>query len=128
MVRIEINNKSPLPIYSQIADQFVHLVATGLLKSGERVPTIRELAVQLEINPNTVAKAYLELQNMGLLDTRQGTGTFIKDTCRILSSPEKEISLNQLTQKFLDDVLRLGYTKEEVLKSVKNMIINLKGE
>ncbi len=119
---IQIENKSPVPIYSQITDQFKHLIATGKLLPGDRVPTIRELAVQLEINPNTVAKAYLEMQNLGILETKQGTGTFVKYFEDKIPTLEKEGHLNILSKKFLDEALRLGYSKADILKSIKNIL------
>jgi GntR family transcriptional regulator len=119
MLTMEINNKSPVPIYSQIVEQFKHMTASGKLKTGERVPTIRELAVQLEINPNTVAKAYLELQNIDLLETKQGIGTFVKEALKVTRPDQREEKLNSLIRSQLVDVLRLGYSKDEILKTIK---------
>ena len=119
MLNMEINNKSPVPIYSQIVEQFKHLTANGIIKSGEKVLTIRELAVQLEINPNTVAKAYQELQNIGLLETRQGIGTFVKEVTPSSPPNQMEENLKTLIRSQLVEVLRLGYSKEDILKTIK---------
>jgi GntR family transcriptional regulator len=124
MIKFEINNKSPVPLYSQIIDQYKHMIATGILKNGEKVPTIRELAVTLEINPNTVAKAYLELQNMGILDTKQGVGTFVNETTAAGQPAIKEENLQTLVRKLLDDIINLGYTKEEITRIIKKELLN----
>ncbi len=67
------------PIYAQIVEQIKHQVATGKLRPGEQLPTIRQLAVELRINPSTVARAYTELEHAGVLDTQQGRGTYIAE-------------------------------------------------
>jgi len=123
MIKFEINNKSPVPIYSQIVDQYKHMSATGKLKAGDRVPTIRELAVQLEVNPNTVAKAYLELQNLGLLDTKQGIGTFVSENQAAENDKLKDENLQSLIGKYLVDLINLGYTKEEISKATKKELL-----
>jgi len=78
-MEIRLDMESPEPIYLQIMDSIKHLVATGELKPGEQLPTVRQLATDLRINPNTVARAYLELDREGVISTQQGRGTFVSE-------------------------------------------------
>ena len=77
MIQFSLDPKSGTPFYRQIVDQIRHGIATGQLKTGEQLPTVRALAVQLSVNPNTISKVYRELEIQEILQTQQGTGTFI---------------------------------------------------
>jgi GntR family transcriptional regulator len=121
-MKIAINNKSSVPIYYQIYDQLKHLIAIGEINEGQKVPTIRELAVELEINPNTVAKAYYELQHENILDTVQGVGTYVKGAKGILKPREREEKLFEITRKYLDEVFRYSFTTEEILTIISNSL------
>src|SRR6266404_9491158 len=77
MIAFQLNPKSGVPIYRQIQDQIRYGIASGLLGPGEQLPTVRSLAVELSVNPNTVIKAYSELERAGILTTEQGSGTFV---------------------------------------------------
>src|SRR5215471_9480806 len=83
--RFRLDLASGVPVYRQIIDQVRGGVASGSLKAGDQLPTVRQLSVDLEVNPNTVLRAYRELELGGLLETHQGTGTFISD-----KKPEKK--------------------------------------
>src|SRR5881397_2037009 len=87
---------SGVPVYRQIIDQVVGGIAAGTLVGGDQLPTIRQLAVDLSINPNTVIRAYRELEIRGILETQQGTGTFISNQKMRLDEAERQRSLNQL--------------------------------
>src|SRR5512144_1504317 len=76
---LKLNPRSGVPVYRQLIDQVQAGIASGNLASGEQIPTVRQVAVDLEINPNTVLRAYRELEIRGVLDTQQGTGTFISE-------------------------------------------------
>jgi GntR family transcriptional regulator len=121
-MKIKIDSKSSVPIYYQIYDQIKHLVAIGDLKEGQKVPTIRELAVDLEINPNTVAKSYLELQHENVLDTIQGVGTFVKGTKNLLKPNERENKILEITRKYLDDLIHFGFSKDEIMKTINSSL------
>ena len=82
MITFALDPKSGVPIYRQIQDQIRYGIASGLLEAGEQLPTVRALAVELSVNPNTVIKAYSELEREGMLTTEQGTGTFVAHTCQ----------------------------------------------
>jgi len=76
-MELHLDPSSSQPIYVQLVEQVKHLVATGRLKPGDQLPTVRQLAVDLRINPNTVARAYAELASHGIISTQQGRGTYI---------------------------------------------------
>jgi len=79
MVEFKLDLKSGVPFHRQIVDQIRYGIASDRLMPGEQLPTVRELAVHLQVNPNTVRKAYSELEILGILNTQQGTGTFVSD-------------------------------------------------
>jgi GntR family transcriptional regulator len=114
-MNIKIDNKSSVAIYYQIYEQIKHQAAIGEIKIDEKIPTIRELAVKLRVNANTVAKAYTELQREDIIDTIQGVGTFIKGNKQVLKPREREDKLRELAEKFLDEALRFGFTREELI-------------
>ena len=78
MINFKLDKQSYVPFYRQLVDIILSSIAAGTILPGERLPTIRDLAVKLEVNPNTVVKAYSQLQLLGFLDTQQGTGVFVR--------------------------------------------------
>ena len=78
MIRFTLDKKSPVPFYRQIVDMVLAGVSSGAIAPGDQMPTIREFAVDLEVNPNTIVKAYSHLEILGVLDTQQGSGVFVK--------------------------------------------------
>ncbi|MFQ6000421.1 MAG: GntR family transcriptional regulator [Anaerolineae bacterium] len=114
-MQIQVDYESGVPIYAQIIEQIKHLVATGRLKPGAQLPTIRQLAVDLRVNPNTVVHAYHELDSQGVISTQQGRGTFIAarpDEGR-LAEMRKE-RLRTIMASALLEALSLGYKAEEI--------------
>lgn len=112
---IRISAESRIPIYTQIVDRVRHLVATGKLKPGEQLPTIRQLAVDLRVDPNTVARAYAILDAEGVISTQQGRGTFIvehPDEERLASFRAEQ--LRQMLSQVIMETLSLGYAPEDV--------------
>src|SRR5580704_12792239 len=103
--RLRLDSHSGVPVYRQIIDQVRGGIASGSLTLGDQLPTVRQLAVDLAINPNTVARAYRELELGGLLDTHQGTGSFI--SAQRVRGGEVERS-RQLAQIVRDCVARAG--------------------
>ena len=94
--RFSIDLHSGVPVYRQLIDQVRGGIASGTLNPGDQLPTVRQLAVDLAINPNTVMRAYRELELGGLLETHQGTGTFIANKKLEKDSPERERQLGQM--------------------------------
>src|SRR5246500_741969 len=94
--RFLLDLHSGVPAYRQIIDQVRGALASGALVAGDQLPTVRQLAVDLAINPNTVARAYRELELGGLLETHQGTGSFIANKKLQKNSAERERQLSQM--------------------------------
>lgn len=100
-----LNPSSGVPVYRQVIDQVLSGLATGALSSGEQLPTVRQLAVDLAINPNTVIRAYRELELRGILETQQGSGTFISNTA---TGRDSQASAQHLQQIADEAVARAG--------------------
>ncbi len=109
-----ISTGSPTPIYRQLVDQVRHSVAVRSQQPGDPLPSVRALAEQLVINPNTVAKAYAELVRDGLVEARQGRGYFIGDRRQIYSKTERTRRLDQALDTFLSEALVLNFAPDEL--------------
>ena len=114
--------RSGVPVYRQLIDQVRSGVASGSLTSGDQLPTVRQLAVDLAINPNTVMRAYRELELGGLLETHQGTGTFISEKKVEMKSAERERQLGQLAGEFAARAGAAGFTLEEVIDRLRDLL------
>ena len=121
MIDFKLDPKSGVPFYRQIIDQIRFGIAAGYLKVGEQLPTVRALAVELKVNLNTVTKAYKELEIKNILETQQGTGTFIGSQKVELDPKEKKNKLKSICQEFLSIALSYGFTLEEVIQELKNV-------
>ncbi len=112
---IQIEPGSPVPIYLQIIQGIKHQVATGALRPGEQLPTVRELAATLRINPNTVARAYDQLDADQVITTQQGRGTYVREhPDHAHLSYVRQEQLRTLAESTVGQALSLGYTEEEV--------------
>ena len=111
---IQIATGDTRPIVRQIVDAVRMQIATGELQAGDQLPSVRGLAQQLTINPNTVAKAYAELTTEGWVDSRQGLGLFVAPQRQRLSDAERERRFDEAVQRFVNDVVPLNATIEEV--------------
>ena len=112
---------SGVPVYRQIIDQVMTGIAAGTLSTGDQLPTVRQLAVDLEINPNTVVRAYKELEIRGLIDTHHGTGTFIGTNKVKRNEVEHQRQLNQLVSEFTARAGAAGFTVDELLEQLKEL-------
>src|SRR6204780_2595037 len=101
---------SGVPGYRQLIDKVLGAIATGMLRTGDQLPTVRLVAVDLAINPNTVSRAYREMEIRGILDTQQGTGTFISDRQLAPSKEERDRQLAQLVGEFVSRAGSAGLT------------------
>jgi GntR family transcriptional regulator len=120
MITFKLDPKSGVPVYRQIQDLIRYGIASGLLCSGEQLPTVRALAVELSVNPNTVIKAYSELEREGILTTEQGSGTFVAaQPPTLLSEENRQAKLESLCLEFLGQVARYGFSSEDVLRTVQ---------
>src|ERR1700733_8694105 len=112
---------SGVPVYRQLMDQVQAAIASGALAIGAQLPTVRQVAVDLAINPNTVMRAYREMEIRGLLDTEQGTGTFIADRKVEYSKGERNRQLGQLVGEFVSRAGAAGFTLKQLMKVLRDM-------
>jgi GntR family transcriptional regulator len=113
---------SGVPVYRQVIDQVHSGVASGSLRAGDQLPTVRQLAVDLAINPNTVMRAYRELELGGLLETHQGTGTFISDKKLEKKSAERERQLTQMAGEFAARAGAAGFALEDLIDRLRDLL------
>jgi len=118
-----IDSSDPTPIYAQLERGIRAAIAAGQLKSGDRLPTVRQLAVDLRVNANTVAKVYAELEHAGVLATQRGVGTFVRDSVQELagraSRVEREKTLKALADRLLAEAYAIGLTIDEVIRHLE---------
>jgi GntR family transcriptional regulator len=122
-MQIEVDLTSKIPIYVQIIDQIKHMIATGELKPDDQLPTVRQLATDLRVNFNTIARAYRMLDEEGLISTQHGRGTFILPIpTEINGEALRRQDLEWLTRHYLNEVSQLGYAPKEVNQVLKEYI------
>jgi GntR family transcriptional regulator len=109
---------SGVPAYRQIIDQIMGGIAAGSIAAGDQLPTVRQVAVDLSINPNTVVRAYRELEIRGVLETQQGTGTFISYKKVEQGGIERQNRLNRLVSEFVARAGAAGFTVEELMEQL----------
>ena len=119
MIDFKLDPKSGVPFYRQIIDQIRYGVAAGSLNVGEQLPTVRALAVDLKVNLNTVSKAYRELEIQNILETQQGTGTFIGSIQVQLSDGERQAKLASICTEFLSIAASYGFNIENMIDELK---------
>jgi GntR family transcriptional regulator len=119
-----VDAADPTPIYAQLERAIRAEIAAGRLAAGSQLPTVRQLAVDLRINANTVAKVYSELERAGVLSTQRGVGTFVRESAEMHSAKpsarERERVLNQLTDKILADAHAFGVTMDEIIRHLES--------
>src|SRR3954451_7770546 len=120
--QLSLDARSGVPVYRQIIDQVQGGMASGSLVAGDQLPTVRQLAVDLAINPNTVMRAYRELELGGLLETHQGTGTFISNRKPEKKTAERERQLGQMAGEFAARVGAAGFTLEELIDRLREFL------
>jgi GntR family transcriptional regulator len=119
-MQFTIDSQSGVPFYRQIIDQIQFAIADGRLSCGGRLPTVRQLAVDLKINPNTVARAYQELEIKGVVNTQMGTGTFIGDEKVRIPELERRRMLDQICTELLSRASAYGFTLDEVREALRD--------
>ncbi len=116
-----LDAKSGVPFYKQIILQVEMDIADGRLEKGAQLPTVRSLAVDLSINPNTVARAYAEMEIRNIVVTQQGSGTFISDKKVSIDAIERERILSQISKEFLTKAASYGFSLEEILQNISDL-------
>ena len=120
---LQIDFRSGLPIYTQIVNQVQSQIATGILKPGDQLPTVRALAEELRVNFNTVARAYRILDEARIISTQQGRGTYITEIPPPnVSEKLRRETLEALTKKFISEATRLDFSKSEIRQMVSDQI------
>lgn len=119
----KLDLKSRVPIYIQLVEQAKEHVASGRLRPGDKLPTVRQVAVDLMINPNTVSRAYLELEHNGIIETQRGVGAFVSSKIGAdFSRTETRRQTQKLIGGFLRDMMELGHSPEDILAEVKKVL------
>ena len=116
---ITINVADGVPIYRQIVNQVKYLAASGLIKAGEELPPIRTLALQLKVTPNTIVKAYGELESSGVVHKRHGSGTFVSEGRPKLALGERRRVIEQRIDALLAEAHQLNFTADDILRMVR---------
>ena len=119
MIKFVLDPKGGMPFYRQIIDQIKFGIASGSLKMGEQLPTVRALAVELKINLNTVTKAYKELEIQSILETQQGTGTFIGKTDIKISKQERSKKLESICNEFTTIAFSYGFSTDDIINELQ---------
>ncbi len=118
-MEIRLDLKSGVPFYRQIIEQIKFAMARGDLDPGDRLPTVRQLAVDLSVNPNTVVRAYRELEIEGVLETQQGTGTFLSHQPPTIDRIERQRMLDQILTDLLARASSYGFSLDDVLEGLR---------
>jgi GntR family transcriptional regulator len=125
---LKVNSSSGLPVYLQIEGQIKHRVAAGALKPGDLLPSVRALAAELGINPNTVARAYQELESEGVIRTVPGGGTFVADGVPRLLKSERLRRLGPLAAQLVVEAIHLRLSEDEIVEMVQEEFKKLGGK
>lgn len=114
---LKINTGSAVPVYEQLKRQIRLGIVSGKYPADHRMPSIRQLATQLTINPNTIAKVYRQLESDGFLISRSGSGFFVKLEKEHLSKTRKKL-LTEMTEEFISSAIEFGFTPEELINTL----------
>lgn len=126
-MQIRVSSSDGAPIYLQIVNQVKYLVASGRLAPGEQLPPVRKLAEQLLVNPNTVARAYRELETTGVIVTRRGSGVFVSDSGSPLARREQNRILNERIDILLTEARQMNVDMEVLIRLVRQRGRQMKG-
>ncbi len=127
-MQVRISDQDGVPIYVQLINQIKYLVCSGRLQTGEQLPPVRKLAEQLLINPNTVARAYRELESAGLVTSRQGSGVFVAEGISPLARREQDRILQARIDTLLTEARQLGVDVEALIRLVRQREGSLRHE
>jgi len=118
VVNFSLDPSNAVPIYRQIIQQIEYAILSGRMKPGDRLPTIRSLSVDLKTNPNTIAKAYSELEIRGILVTQVGSGTYISDKKPVLDDDSLNKKIREVLGRFIQEMHDLGVEKRELVSLI----------
>jgi transcriptional regulator, GntR family len=118
---IQVDVRSRVPIYEQIINSIKQMSISGVLLPNEKLPSVRELAKDMTINPNTIQKAYQELERQGIIYIKRGQGTFINPDIKAKNKEEKMANLKEIISNIVVESIYLGISKEELIEIIKNI-------
>ncbi|MDC7246144.1 MAG: GntR family transcriptional regulator [Sphaerochaetaceae bacterium] len=122
-IRFSLETTSGIPFYKQIIHQVEMGITDGRLQPGMKLPTVRSLAVELRINPNTVARAYNEMEIRNLVETQQGSGTFVKSQQEDIDQMKRERILSEITRTYISHASSYGFTLEEISSHIHDLLL-----
>ena len=125
MLEFRIASGSVVPIYKQLVDQVRWAVVTGALGIGEPLPSVRVVAEQLVVNPNTVAKAYAELASEGVIESRAGKGSFVAARRQVFSKTERSRRLEEALNAFVNEAAYLGFAPDDIRTILERRLAQL---
>ena len=126
MLHFQIDVSAGLPVYRQILDQIKYYVASGILKPGDRLPSIRELAQTLAVNPTTVVRVYADLEHEGVIEMHHGRGAFVTARSFRMSSAQRERKLHELARRLVVEAAQMGVPASQVLTTVEEELEELR--
>jgi len=115
---MKFNFDNNLPIYIQLVEQLKIYIISGKLNIGERIPSVRELGSSIKVNPNTIQKALVELEEMNLIYTESTNGRFVTKDIKLIEKLKEEYA-NNITKKYYEDMSKIGYSKKDILNYIK---------
>src|SRR6056297_1158337 len=118
---MKIDFNASKPIYEQVIDEIKKQIARGEIKPGDKLPSQRKLAKDIQVNPNTVQRAYREMENRSLVETKRGRGTFIKDDEKVIFEIKKDMAENAV-ENYIIEMKSLGFSSEEIIKKLEQKI------
>lgn len=125
---LKIDPRTGVPVYRQIMDQIKYYLASGALKPGVVLPSIRQLAVEMAVNPTTIVRAYAELEHEGVVEIRHGKGAFIAEGARRMPIRDRQAALRAMATRVAVESRQLGITEADVLRAVADALKEVKGE
>jgi len=126
MLKVDVG--SSVPVYSQIINQIKHAIASGVLRTGDPLPSLRDMAKELKVNPNTVVKAYRELELTGLVETSPGKGTRVSSSITAFSESQRREELLKLAERIATEGYHLGASPDEIIDAVKTKLNDMISE
>jgi GntR family transcriptional regulator len=125
MLHFQIDLNAGMPVYRQILDQFKYYIASGVLKPGDRLPSIRELAQTLAVNPTTVVRVYADLEHEGVIEMQHGRGAFVTARSFRMTSVQRERKIRELARRLVVEAAQMGVPASQVLKAVREELEEL---
>jgi GntR family transcriptional regulator len=128
MLHFQINPHSGVPVYRQMVDQVKYYIASETLKPGDQLPSIRELAQKLAVNPTTVVRVYSDLEHEGIIERRHGKGAFVASSGPRLGASERERAVRALARHLAVEAVQMGAPAAQVVRLVREELAELRGD